>query len=49
MIEGGRNRLWGYETTVPLSTKDKLKLNIGCLGVLIILGSIGYYVGWLLK
>lgn len=28
-LNGGRNRLCGYETTAPLSMKDKL----GCLGI----------------
>ena len=40
-LNGGRNRLWGYETTTPLSMKDKL----GCLGIVINL-AIGIAALW---
>jgi hypothetical protein len=43
-LNGGRNRLWGYEPTTPLSTKDKLQLTAIAVGLVSAIGFIFWIV-----
>lgn len=43
-LNGGRNRLWGYEPTVPLRMKDKLQLSAIAVGIVAAIGFIFWMV-----